>query len=255
MMGSCIGYPDLQVGVNRNIYYFCLRLFIRGYLFDFMDIEPIKTTLGRYKREGKRLFATSSFQTHSVVLLHVLSRIDPQIPVYFINTGFHFPETIRYKDMVTEMLDLKVYNLFPHVPKVMQTDAEGNLLFTFDPGYCCYLNKVEPVESLMKQYDVWINGIRADQNQNRSHFTIEEQVGHNTIRYHPLLKWSDETVAAYRHLYGLPVHPLEEKGYKSIGCEPCTRPVKSGHSREGRWVGMKRTECGLHVVHKGNGKQ
>ena len=213
-----------------------------------MDIIDIHNKIKQYKAEGKRLFATSSFQTNSVVLLHVISRIDKSIPVYFINTGFHFPETIRYKDTVTKWLGLRVIDLLPKVPKAMQCNAAGDLMFTFDPDYCCYLNKVQPVEALLELYDVWINGVRAQQSIVRKSFREEEPAKHNTLRYHPLLQWSVEEMEMYISLNNLPLHPLEKLGYKSIGCEPCTRPVNGDSLREGRWSGMKKTECGLHLT-------
>lgn len=201
----------------------------------------------QYKANKKRMFATSSFQTNSVVLLHIISQIDKSIPVYFINTGFHFPETIRYKDAVTRLLGIEVIDLLPYVPKAMQCNASGDLMFTYDPDYCCYLNKVQPVEALLELYDVWISGVRAEQSSIRKNFKIEE-VGRNyATRYHPLLYWTAVDMDAYILAHGLPLHPLEEKGYKSIGCEPCTRPVNSENKREGRWSGMKKTECGLHL--------
>lgn len=212
-----------------------------------MDIVGIQKKINQYKSEGRRLFATSSFQTNSVVLLHVISRIDKSIPIYFINTGYHFPETIRYKDMVTKLLGLNVIDLLPHVPKAMQCNAAGDLMFTFDPDYCCYLNKVQPVEALFELYDVWINGVRARQNSVRKNFREEEPARHNTLRYHPLLQWTDREMDMYIHLHNLPLHPLERLGYKSIGCEPCTRPANGDNLRDGRWAGMKKTECGLHL--------
>ncbi len=212
-----------------------------------MDIVGIHRKINEYKAEGKRLFATSSFQTNSVVLLHVISRIDKSIPIYFINTGYHFPETIKYKDMVTKMLGLNVIDLLPHVPKAMQCNAAGDLMFTFDPDYCCYLNKVQPVEALLDLYDVWINGVRAGQSRVRKSFREEEPTRHNTLRYHPLLQWDVNDMDVYIHLHNLPLHPLEKLGYKSIGCEPCTRPANGDDLRNGRWSGMKKTECGLHL--------
>jgi phosphoadenosine phosphosulfate reductase len=212
-----------------------------------MDIAGIQKKIKKYKSEGKRLFATSSFQTNSVVLLHVLSRVDKDIPVYFINTGYHFPETIKYKDTVTKLLGLRVIDLLPHVPKVMQCNAAGDLLFTYDPDYCCYLNKVQPIEALMEQYDIWVNGVRAGQNSVRKNFREEEPAKYDTLRYHPLLQWTDYDMDVYIHLHELPLHPLEKHGYKSIGCEPCTRPASGDSLRGGRWAGMKKTECGLHL--------
>ncbi|MDR4988074.1 MAG: phosphoadenylyl-sulfate reductase [Bacteroidales bacterium] len=213
-----------------------------------MDTAAIRQKIQQYQAEGKRLFATSSFQTNSVVLLHVLSRIDKTIPVYFINTGFHFPETIRYKEEVARLLGLHLTDLLPHVPKAMQCNAAGDLMFTFDPDYCCYLNKVQPVESLLEQYDVWISGVRAEQNNIRKGFRKEEKTQHNTLKYHPLLDWSSKDMKVYIARHALPVHPLEEQGYRSIGCEPCTRPANGDKSRDARWAGMKKTECGLHVM-------
>ncbi len=218
-----------------------------------MDIQVIEQKISNYRAEGRRLFATSSFQTYSVVLLHVLSRIDKSLPIYFINTGFHFADTIRYKDRVRDMLGINVINLLPHVPKSMQTNAFGNLMFTYDPDYCCYLNKVQPVEALLEQYDVWINGVRATQNNYRRNFREEEVTRNNTTRYHPLLRWTNQEMDEYIRAYRLPVHPLEKKGYKSIGCEPCTRPANGLNARDSRWSGMKKTECGLHLKQPGEG--
>ncbi len=210
------------------------------------EIFPIVRKIKGYQKAGKRLFATSSFQTHSVVLLHIISRIDPAIPIYFINTGYHFAETIRFRDEVTRLLGLHMINLNPYVPKVMQRNAQGNLLFTYDPDYCCYINKVQPVETLFSFYDVWINGVRADQNPFRKQMAEEMPAQDNTLRYHPLLNWDRQRIEDYIARYNLPVHPLEQQGYKSIGCEPCTRPALKGDQRAGRWNGMKKTECGLH---------
>ncbi len=212
-----------------------------------MQTGKIADKIIQYKERGMRLFATSSFQTNSVVLLHVLSRINNDIPIYFINTGFHFAETIRYKDEITRLLKIRVIDLLPHVPKNMQRSPSGDLMFTYDPDYCCFLNKVQPVEALLEQYDVWINGVRADQNSNREKLKKEESTKHNTLRYHPLLEWTGQGMRTYIEKHDLPVHPLEEKGYKSIGCEPCTRPVNGGNARDGRWAGLKKTECGLHL--------
>lgn len=211
-----------------------------------INIKEIEKRLNRFEADGKRLFTTSSFQTHSIVLLHILSRINRKIPVYFINTGFHFPETIQYKDLIAELFDLEVRNLYPNVSKSFQTDSNGNLLFTFDPDYCCYLNKVQPVDSLLEMYDVWINGIRSDQNTHRRHLSVIENTNHDTIRYHPLLYFKQEAIESYIIHHDLPVHPLEARGYKSIGCEPCTRPAENPNDRSCRWFGLNKTECGLN---------
>src|ERR1051325_8311872 len=111
-----------------------------------MKFEEIESKIKAYKSEGKTLFTTSSFQSHSLVLVHILSRIDRDIPVYFINTGYHFPETMAYKDQIAEQFGIQVFELFAAVPRNMQKDNSGRLLFTSDPDHCCFLNKIQPVE-------------------------------------------------------------------------------------------------------------
>jgi phosphoadenosine phosphosulfate reductase len=133
-----------------------------------LTVNEIRSQIEQYKREGKKIFTSSSFQTHSIPLLHILSQIDRTIPVYFLNTGYHFPETIIFRDEVVESLQLNLVDLKPDTPKIMQLDAQGKLLFTSDPDHCCYLNKTQPLEQVLLHHDVWINGIRAEQSSFRS---------------------------------------------------------------------------------------
>lgn len=213
-----------------------------------MNFEEIKFKINEYQKGYLKLFTSSSFQTHSIVLLHILSRIDNSIPVYFINTGFHFPETIAFKDQVAEMLKLNIKEVSSFTPKHMQKDSKGKFLFTSDPDFCCYLNKVQPLEPILAEHDVWINGVRADQSSVRKNFKVEEKAPHDVIRFHPMLDWNTKMIELYIKEHKLPRHPLEEKGYFSIGCEPCTRKFDLEWSaREGRWFGMNKTECGLNT--------
>lgn len=213
-----------------------------------MTFEQIKDTLEGYKASGKLLFTSSSFQSHSLVMLHILSRIDRAIPVYFINTGYHFPETIQFRDKITDLFGLNTIDLKSEVPKHMQRDAEGRLLFASDPDHCCYLNKTQPMDGILRSFDVWINGVRADQSAVRAAMKVEQPAPHNTIRFHPMLDWNAKMIWQYQQEFKLPSHPLEEKGYVSIGCEPCTRKLDPGmQEREARWYGMKKVECGLHT--------
>lgn len=221
------------------------------------DIEPIKHQIERYQSRGLKLFVTSSFQSQSLPLLHVISRIDRSIPVYFLNTGYHFPETMQYKEKITGLLDLNVINLSSSMPKSMQKDERGRLLFASDPDYCCYLNKVQPLEPVLSGKDVWISGVRKDQNTNRRKIGKEEKAPQNTIRYHPMLDVTGRMIDRYIAYYDLPRHPLDKKGYKSISCEPCTQRITSPEmvdERDGRWKGMTKTECGLHteLLNKGS---
>ncbi len=213
-----------------------------------MDFEGIKNKLEEYHSRGLKMYTTSSFQTHSIVLLHILSRIDNSIPIYFINTGYHFPETARFRDQVAKEFGLNLKEVSSLMPRHMQKDEAGRLLFASDPDFCCHINKVEPLEPILAQHDVWINGVRADQSSVRKNFHIEEPAPFGVIRFHPMLDWNMKMIYAYIKEYKLPRHLLEEKGYISIGCEPCTRKMDLEMTeRETRWYGMKKTECGLNT--------
>lgn len=214
-----------------------------------MDFARIKVKINTYKEEGKQYFTTSSFQSHSLVLLHMLSRIDKNIPVVFINTGYHFPETITFRDQIINSFGLtNLIDVTSEMPKSLQKGKGGRLLFASDPDYCCYVNKTEPLNNLLRSYDVWINGVRADQSDVRKAMQIEQEAPNNTTRFHPMLDWTSKMIYDYRKKHHLPTHPLEEKGYLSIGCEPCTRKIDPEMSeREVRWYGLNKTECGLHT--------
>lgn len=213
-----------------------------------MNFEEIKAQLTRYKEEGKRVFTSSSFQSHSLVMLHIISRIDKTIPIYFINTGYHFADTLKFRDTVANEFGLTVKDLTSETPKHLQRDEKGNLLFTSDPDFCCYLNKVAPLDLVLAENDVWINGVRGDQSAVRKAMKVEQPAPHNTIRFHPMLDWTSKMIFEYQKEFSLPKHPLEAQGYLSIGCEPCTRKFDlEMQEREARWYGMNKTECGLHT--------
>jgi phosphoadenosine phosphosulfate reductase len=213
-----------------------------------MTFNEIKDKLEGYKKEGKKMFTTSSFQSHSLVLLHMISRIDREIPVYFINTGFHFPETVQFRDFITERFGINTIDLKSDVPKFMQRDPDGKLLFTSDPDHCCYLNKTQPMDAILLAHNIWINGVRADQSATRAAMKVEQPAKHGCTRFHPMLDWNSKMIWQYQKEYDLPRHPLEEKGFISIGCEPCTRKLDPEmQEREARWFGLNKVECGLHT--------
>jgi phosphoadenosine phosphosulfate reductase len=213
------------------------------------EIKRFDQALKKYKEEDKKVFASSSFQTHSIPMLHIISRLDNSIPIYFLNTGFHFPETLAYRDQIGEEFNLQIMDLHSPITKLNQRDAGGALLFASDPDQCCFLNKTLPMEPILAANDVWISGVRRDQNANRSSFNYETKGAFNTQRLHPMLDWTKQMIWAYIREHDIPQHPLEQFGYESIGCEPCTRKMTLGDENErgGRWAGMKKTECGLHT--------
>ena len=213
-------------------------------------VAEIKQDLDAYKERGLKIFASSSLQTNSMPLLHILSRVAPDIPVYFLNTGYHFPETLSFRKQVTDLLGLNITDLYSAVPRNQQRDANGQLLFTSDPDYCCYLNKIQPLEPILISHDVWISGVRGDQSKVRAQMKREEKAPNGVIRFHPMLGWTSKMVYDYIREFKLPKHPLEGEGYMSIGCEPCTRKIDVNallDDRSGRWFGTNKTECGLHT--------
>lgn len=213
-----------------------------------MKFEEIKTKVEAYQAEGKKMFTSSSFQSHSIVLLHILSRIDKSIPIFFINTGYHFPETIKFRDEIADRFGLNLIDATPDTPKNMQLNASGRLLFTSDPDYCCYVNKVMPMDKILAEYDIWINGVRGDQSATRKAMKVEQPAPHDSMRFHPMLDWTSKMIFEYQKEYELPEHPLVSQGYLSIGCEPCTRKFDlEMQEREARWYGMNKVECGLHT--------
>ncbi|MEQ8623568.1 MAG: phosphoadenylyl-sulfate reductase [Vicingaceae bacterium] len=212
------------------------------------NFDQIREDIEAFKAQDKSIFATSSFQTHSIPLLHIISKIDKNIPIFYLNTGYLFPATIAFKDRLSEDLGLNFIALESAIPKSQQKDSNGQLLFTSDPDYCCALNKTQPMEPVLKQFDVWVNGIRADQNANRAGMREIEQTPQGALRYHPMLKWNSRDIFEYRKANRLPPHPMEERGYLSIGCEPCTRKTMDlNDDRNSRWFGMNKVECGLHT--------
>ncbi len=214
-----------------------------------LRIKEIEVYLKGYMDEGKQFFASSSFQSHSIPMLHILNSIAPNFPVFFIDTGFHFPETLVFRDQVASQLNLNVKNQRGATSLVNQLSKEDRFLFQSDPGYCCTINKTQPMDSLMMHYDIWITGVRKDQNANRSSMGYEAEGPHNTMRFHPMIHWNSKMIWEYRKMYNLPTHPLEEQGFLSIGCLPCTQKfsLETDDGRGGRWKGMKKNECGLHT--------
>ena len=212
-----------------------------------VKIQYIHTQLRSFHKQGKKLFVSSSFQTHSIPLLHIMSTANVPFDTIFINTGFHFPETILFRDELKHRLNLNVIDLRSHVPKMQQKDADNQFYYVSDPDYCCFLNKTKPMESILMTYDVWVNGVRADQSAVRKQMKTLQPAPFDTLRYHPMLDWSAKEIYEYRKAYDLPEHPLDAQGYQSIGCAPCTRKIDLNNERDARWFGMNKTECGLHT--------
>lgn len=193
---------------------------------------------------------TCSFQAEGVIVLDLLRREIPDVPVLFIDTGYHFAETYAFRDRLAERWKLNLVNVMP-VQSVVQQETELGLLYRSDPNSCCYRRKVEPLMRALEPFDIWFTGMRREQSPTRSNLkTVEKHMlpsGHRLLKVHPLAGWDKKRVWDYLDENGIEYLPLYDDGYLSIGCEPCTtRPAEGGDPRSGRWGGTK-LECGIHT--------
>ncbi len=192
---------------------------------------------------------SSSFQTQSLPLLHIVAQVAPQLPIIFLDTGYHFPETLAFRDHIVREWGLNLRVVRSNMPRAEFVRRYGADLYRRDPDLCCYINKVEPMRRATEGLRAWISGIRRDQSPARANIHILEQTPHGVVRVHPLANWTRRDVWRYIAQHNLPHHPLLERGYLSIGCAPCTQPVTNPEDeRSGRWQGREKVECGLHTV-------
>jgi phosphoadenosine phosphosulfate reductase len=198
-----------------------------------------------------RVALVSSFGAESAVLLHLAAQIDPALPVLFLETGKHFPETLAYRDALVDQLGLTgLVNLTPDAETIAKRDEAG-LRWSYDPDGCCEIRKVIPLAKALADFDGTISGRKGFQSSTRTGipaFELDHTDSAGRIKVNPLATWSPEQIAAYFTEHALPPHPLVAQGYPSIGCSPCTSKVAPGEDpRSGRWRGWDKTECGIHV--------
>jgi len=191
-----------------------------------------------WDRFGPDVVLAASFQ--DCVLISLAAQVAPGIEVAFLDTGYHFAETLWYVEQVRSRFDLNLSVIKPEVPL--------DDLWLTDPDACCAARKVEPLARALAGKAAWMSGLRRDEAPSRASSPIVSyDVGRGLVKVNPIANWNDLDVAGYIHDHDLPVHPLADRGYASIGCWPCTRPVEEGESaRAGRWAGTDKMECGLH---------
>jgi phosphoadenosine phosphosulfate reductase len=198
------------------------------------------------------LAIVSSFGADSSVLLHMVSEVNKDLPVYFLETGKHFPETLDYVETLKRQLGLtNVIALTPDSKDILRFDPKGDLWET-DPDSCCHIRKTEPLDAAVSGYGGWVTGRKRYQTKERGVLPHFELTSDDRIKVNPLAYFSDADITTYKLKYGLPEHPLYNKGYKSIGCAPCTSVVAEGEDpRAGRWRGLNKKECGIHFDFNG----
>ena len=191
---------------------------------------------------------SSSFQTQSVPLLHMASLIRRDILIFFLDTGYHFWETNMFREQLSSHWQLNVLDLYRDPRWDVFARQHIRSLPIDDPNLCCFIHKVQPMQKALKDMKAWISGIRRDQTSVRAGARILELQDDGLLKINPLLNWTKEDVQYYTKEHRLPAHPLFQRGYRSIGCSPCTVAIGvNDDERAGRWSGRSKTECGLHT--------
>lgn len=203
------------------------------------------------ERFAGRLALACSFQAEDVVLVDMLYRLGglDKVTVFCLDTGLHFPETYATRQRVAERYGIEPVAVKPALTLEEQAARHGDRLWAREPDLCCRLRKVEPLRRYLQGFAAWITGIRREQTPARAGArVVEPDRRFGLVKINPLVRWTRDEVWAYVHRHGVPYNPLHDRGYPSIGCAPCTRPVAAGEDpRAGRWSNFQKTECGLHA--------
>jgi phosphoadenosine phosphosulfate reductase len=201
---------------------------------------------------------TSSFQAEDVVVLHLVRQVAPEIPVLFLDTGYHFHATYEYRDHIASEWRLNLRNILPE-KTVAEQEAEFGILNQTAPDRCCALRKVGPLFAALDPFGLWFTGLRRQQAKTRANLqpveTFTLPTGRQLLKLSPLADWHTREVWQYAERHSIPLLPLYDLGYSSIGCEPCTSlPLSAGDPRSGRWGGNK-IECGIHIQPSANAEE
>jgi phosphoadenosine phosphosulfate reductase len=217
---------------------------------EFEKLNP-REILTRAKEEfGDKLMMTSSFGPGGIVLMSILKDIVPDIPIYFIDTRFHFKETLDLVEKIKELWDLNIITISTKYSEGELEEIIGKDSYKNNIDECCQYRKVKPLLKIINPDSVWITSVRRDQAQlpSRRHVIVFD--GRGTLKVNPLCFWTKKQVWKYITDNNLPYNPLHDHNYPSIGCRPCTEPVNDGDERDGRWKGTNKVECGLHTFTK-----
>jgi phosphoadenosine phosphosulfate reductase len=213
-------------------------------------LDAVRATLANAITGSSDVCLTCSFQAEDVLLTRLAIDLDPNLPILFLETGYHFAETYGYRDRIARDWHLNLINLLPE-KTVAEQEAEHGLLYQISPDQCCKLRKVEPLFKAVAGYRVWLTGLRREQAKSRT--ALEESAlftlpgGQQVLKLAPLAEWTTRDVWYACEDLAIPLLPLYARGYTSIGCEPCTSlPVDPNDPRSGRWGGRK-VECGIHI--------
>ena len=216
---------------------------------DFEQKTPQEILSWAIEKFWPQIAMSSSFQTQSMPLLHMATHIQRNLLVFFLDTGYHFWDTLTFREKIASEWKLNVLDLYRSSRWDVFARQNVRALPVEDPDLCCYLHKVQPMQKALKDIKAWVSGIRRDQTPARAKAKILELQEDGLIKINPLLNWTKEDVERYLVEHNLPVHPLSKVGFRSIGCAPCTAIVSPAEQddRAGRWAGSGKSECGLHT--------
>jgi phosphoadenosine phosphosulfate reductase len=207
-----------------------------------------------WERFGLRASIGTSFQGAGLVMMHLAREHKLPFPVFTLDTGLLFPETLELKDRLERFLDIQIESLIPDLTVQEQADVHGPELWVREPDLCCTVRKVLPLRDKLGHVDCWITGLRRDQSANRGDvgivelYAFDEGSGRDIVKLNPMATWSRDAVWQYIRQHQIPYNPLHDQGYRSIGCWTCTRKIANGESeRAGRWTGFNKVECGIHT--------
>jgi len=227
-------------------------------MLDFIDTDSAERVLedALLHRFPGKIALVSSFGTESAILLHMIARVDPATPVIFLDTGKLFPETLAYRDALVARLGLTgVRNIRPSGGQLAAWDPDGRL-WEKDVDLCCAIRKTNPLDGALEGFEAWITGRKRSQAGTRANMNVVETGPDGRVTVNPLAFWDDARIEAYFERYDLPRHPLQAEGYTSIGCATCTLKPRAGQDkRSGRWAGLDKTECGIHMPRTQGGIQ
>jgi phosphoadenosine phosphosulfate reductase len=224
---------------------------LKAWSASFETKQPQDVLAAAIERYGQKIVVACSFGAEDVALVDMAHRINPSVPLFYLDTDFLFPETYATRDRVIERYGLQpaqVIQVKSMLTPQEQAESHGEALWARDPDQCCQLRKVEPLTRVLRGYDAWITGIRRDQAPSRANAgLIEWDQKFQLIKINPLVRWTSTDVWTYIKVYEVPYNPLHDQNYPSIGCTYCTAPVAPGNDpRTGRWKNFAKTECGLH---------
>ncbi|MBE2220053.1 MAG: phosphoadenylyl-sulfate reductase [Anaerolineae bacterium] len=215
----------------------------------FARLEPEDVLNWGLTTFGEQTAVATGFGPTGIILLHMISQIRPKTQVFYLQTDLFFPETLALRDELAERLNINFIEVRSELSLDQQSRQYGPELWKHNPDLCCQLRKIDPMRKFLADKKAWVTGLRRDQSSARANIELVSwDSANHLLKLCPLAFWSRKQVWDYIYSHNLPYNELHDRGYPSIGCQPCTKPAKlnSGDERAGRWTGLDKTECGIH---------